>query len=64
MRNEITVKALKAAGGVTALARLLGIKQPSVTRWSRIPPERCLAVEEITGVSRYDLRPDVYGPKP
>lgn len=32
----------------------------------RVPSERCLAIEEVTDgeVTRYDLRPDVFGEAP
>ncbi len=52
--------AVRAAGGVTELARRIGISQPSVSNWSRIPAERVLAVEAATGVGRALLRPDLY----
>jgi TorA maturation chaperone TorD len=45
---------------VGALARALGIAQPSVSNWRRIPAERVLAVESLTGVRRGVLRPDLY----
>jgi TorA maturation chaperone TorD len=53
-------EAIRAAGGVTELARRIGISQPSVSNWSRIPAERVLTVEAITGVARAMLRPDLY----
>ena len=34
----------------------------SVSAWSRVPAERVLAVEALTRVHRYVLRPDLYGP--
>ncbi len=40
----------------------VGIAQPSVSAWSRIPAERVLAVEALTQVNRFVLRPDLYGP--
>lgn len=42
------------------MARRLGIKQPSVSTWVRIPADRVLAVEAATGVRREQLRPDLY----
>jgi TorA maturation chaperone TorD len=60
-RDEGLVLAIKAAGSVSALARGLGISQPSVSAWSRIPAERVVAVEGLTGVRREFLRPDLYG---
>jgi TorA maturation chaperone TorD len=60
MRDLGLDEAIRAAGGVGALARKIGISQPSVSNWSRIPAERVLSVEAVTGVSRAVLRPDLY----
>lgn len=49
-------------GGPTAVARMLGIKAPSVIGWGgRIPPDRCPAIERATSgrVTVEQLRPDV-----
>jgi TorA maturation chaperone TorD len=54
-------QAIEAVGGVTELARRLGIAQPSVSNWTRIPSERVIAVEALTGINRVVLRPDLYG---
>ena len=64
MRDQGLAEAIRAAGGVGALARKIGIAQPSVSNWSRIPAERVIAVEEATGVHRTVLRPDLYGALP
>src|SRR5690242_18377958 len=53
-------EAIRAVGGVTELARRIGISQPSVSNWTKIPAERVLAVEAISGVGRATLRPDLY----
>lgn len=53
-------EAIRAAGGVTELARRIGISQPSVSKWQHIPAERIAAVEAATGVARMILRPDLY----
>jgi TorA maturation chaperone TorD len=62
MRDAGLEQAIKAAGGIASLARAIGISQPSVSAWSRIPAERVLAVESLTRVNRFVLRPDLYGP--
>jgi TorA maturation chaperone TorD len=49
------------AGGVGALARKVGISQPSLSNWNRVPAERVLSVEDVTGIDRTVLRPDLYG---
>lgn len=48
------------------LAQDIGVHKSRVTRWAQtgVPPERVLDVERITGISRHDLRPDVFGPAP
>ena len=57
-------EAIRAAGGITELARRIGISQPSVSNWSRVPAGRVLAVEAATGVPRAMLRPDLYREPP
>src|SRR5437016_6323801 len=64
MRDSGLEEAIRAAGGVGALARKIGISQPSVSNWSNVPAERVLAVESVTGVKRTVLRPDLYGLAP
>src|ERR1044072_465099 len=61
MRDAGLEQAIKAAGGVASLARAVGISQPSVSTWSRIPAERVLTIEALTSVPRFILRPDLYG---
>lgn len=56
----IVVKAAEKAGGISALARSLGVSRQAVFQWKRIPAERVLAIEVHTGVPRYELRPDLY----
>jgi DNA-binding transcriptional regulator YdaS (Cro superfamily) len=59
MRDRGLDLAISAVGGVTELARRLGISQPSVSNWTRVPAERVLLVESATGVNRALLRPDL-----
>ena len=60
MREDGLQQAIQAAGGIGALARALGVSQPAVSNWQKIPAERVLSVEAITGVARSMLRPDLY----
>lgn len=62
MRDLGLNEAIRAVGGVSELARRLGISQPSVSNWNRVPAERVLDVEAATGVERVVLRPDLYAP--
>jgi TorA maturation chaperone TorD len=61
MRDAGLEEAIQAAGGVGALAQKIGISQPSVSNWARVPAERVVSVEAVTGVARAVLRPDLYG---
>ena len=61
MRDAGLNEAVQAAGGVSELARQIGISQPSVSNWSRVPAERVQVVEAATGIDRKILRPDLYG---
>ena len=64
MRDLGLEEAIRAAGGVGALARKTGVSQPSISNWSRVPAEYVLAVEAATGVGRGALRRDLYGEHP
>lgn len=60
MRDPGLEEAISAVGGVSELARRLGISQPSVSNWNRVPADRVLSVEAATGVARVVLRPDLF----
>lgn len=49
-------------------AALCGVGVPTWSRWESghksITSRRVLLVESVTGISRHDLRPDVFGPAP
>ena len=63
-KDKVLREAIREAGGVRVLARALGIDHTAIVRWERVPPLRVLEIERLTGISRYRLRPDVYGPEP
>jgi hypothetical protein len=49
---------------VCALSEALGLTKKAVSAWKRVPAERVLEVEQLTGWSRYDQRPDIFGSPP
>lgn len=63
--NSSISLASKKLGGLSALARAIGVKPPTVHQWKAgrrpIPAERCPDIERATGgaVRCEDLRPDV-----
>lgn len=63
MKKNAAERAAAKVGGQSALARILGCTPQAVQRMcstGKVPAERVLAIEEATGVSRHDLRPDLY----
>ena len=59
-RDRGLLAAIAQAGGISRLARSLGLTQPTVSVWKRVPPHHVIDVETLTGVSRRLLRPDLY----
>lgn len=51
-------------GRRTKLSEKLGILPSALSQWTQVPADRVLSVEAATGISRYELRPDVFGPSP
>jgi DNA-binding transcriptional regulator YdaS (Cro superfamily) len=70
MDTKAIKRACELAGGQTGLARRLKVSQGLVWQWvaGRLPvaAKRCLPIEDATGgkVTRYQLRPDVFGAPP
>lgn len=66
--NAITRAVDNVEGGQAQLARELGVSIQFVNQWVRgsrpVPARHVLAIEAATGVSRHDLRPDIFGPAP
>lgn len=52
--------AAQKAGGIVKLSLALGLSRGAASQWRRIPAERVLEVERLTGVPREILRPDLY----
>ncbi len=57
-------RAVEHAGGQSAFARMHGVSQPTVWAWlnqgKSLPAEFVLKTERETGISKHDLRPDLY----
>ncbi|WP_374406556.1 YdaS family helix-turn-helix protein [Pelagerythrobacter sp.] len=63
-RFEALTAAVQGAGSQSQFARDLAVSQPTVWRWinqsKQLPAEHVLNAERLYGVSRHDLRPDIY----
>jgi len=57
-------EAVQIGGGPTKVANALGVSKQAVMQWRLVPATRVLDLEHLTGISRYDLRPDVFGQRP
>lgn len=63
--NSAIARAVRAIGSQSAFGRTVKKRQSTVREWllaGQMPADDglVLAVEKATGVSRHDLRPDVY----
>lgn len=56
---KIVEDAAEMSGGLVALAHALGIKHQALYSWKRVPAERVLDMERITGIPREEIRPDL-----
>lgn len=52
-------RAVIAAGGVTKLAKAIGVTRSAVSQWDAIPMDRVFEVARVTGVPAHELRPDL-----
>lgn len=68
MQTASVSQVIDALGGLTKAAAALDIENPSVVaNWrtrGRVPAERAIQIEAVTGISRHQLRPDIFGPAP
>lgn len=63
MSRDAWKKAIQQAGTQAKLADLIGKTQGHISTWLRrgyVPPELVLVIEKQTGISRHELRPDLY----
>jgi len=55
--------AIRAAGSAANLGKMIDVSGDRVRMWKHrgsLPVKYVLAIERSTGVSRHDLRPDIY----
>lgn len=53
---------LQETAKLAEIARQCKITRSAVSQWDQVPAKHVLTVESVTGISRHDLRPDIYGP--
>jgi TorA maturation chaperone TorD len=64
MRDPGLEEVIRTAGSIRGLSRLLGISQPAISTWKRVPADRILQIESATGIPRSVIRPDLYAASP
>ena len=65
-------RAIEIAGGKAALARAIGCTATTIWYWrarqrknpGQVPAKYCERIENVTGVARHELRPDIWKGKP
>jgi DNA-binding transcriptional regulator YdaS (Cro superfamily) len=65
MDTNALLKAIKVKGSQASLAKSIGVTQQTISNWLTkskvgVAPEYVLPIERETGVSRHELRPDIY----
>ena len=62
MHNPITSYRADNKLSLEAFGNLFGIHKATALRWERVgaPTKRLVEIEEKTGISRADLRPDLF----
>lgn len=62
MTPEAAAKhAIDLLGGVRKTAAECGLTTQAVYQWKQVPADKVLRIEQATGISRHELRPDVFG---
>ncbi|WP_081698828.1 transcriptional regulator [Marinobacter sp. EN3] len=69
MANRMLDQVASALGSKVEVARVCGVRPPTLYKWTRIPAHYVLALEEAIAekggdIDRYSMRPDIYGQSP
>lgn len=56
-------EAVRRKGSRTAVAAALGITRQAMDDWDQVPVKRAAALEHLSGVSRCEMRPDIWRPE-
>lgn len=61
-RAAKSVASRPGGNGFAELAELLNLSRQAVYKWldTGVPVGRCIEIEDLTGISRVKLRPDVF----
>jgi DNA-binding transcriptional regulator YdaS (Cro superfamily) len=66
IRNPFARRAAQIVGGISALARKIGVVNQTIYSWDEgdLPAERAVAIEKATDgqITRQEMRPDLWPP--
>ena len=54
-------RAIELMGGARKVAERFSVSAQAVYKWQQVPGNKVLEIERETGVSRHELRPDIFG---
>lgn len=62
MKPDQALKELrKRAGTNSALAKWAKCSRQAVSNWKKVPAERVIDIERASGMSRHEIRVDIFG---
>lgn len=64
-QSDVIATAFEKAGGIKAVATAMRMTEEGVRLWrvrGKVPAERVIELEELSGIARERLRPDLYAP--
>lgn len=64
IKTHVIDVAADRLGSKAEVGRRLGVKPQCFVNWQQVPPRHVLMLEQITGIDRREIRPDVYGELP
>lgn len=53
-------KAISRAGGLSQVARAIGITPQAIYKWKIVPHLRCHELADLSGIAVTELRPDLF----
>lgn len=61
MNEKLETWFSESRGRRAAVSKALEITMGAISQWKSVPPKHAIRLEQITGISRHDLCPDIFG---
>ena len=61
--ETVLERVVVAVGSRKAIAREIKVSYQAVCKWRRVPERHCKKLERLTGISKHEMRPDIWGPE-